>query len=331
MNARNAAQFEAQSDEFWTALAEGDAEVVGRYIVASLLLVLLVLLMCCLPCCMCHSLCYTLERTCCVARGFFRQLRRIGGAGMRLFKCLVCCSCLRRPRRRSKRTRPANACFARQFNQRAAECAERRIEVRNQAGEAIVAPFCRRHWKRERRRHAVEARDFEALGSKYVLNMRFRAAAANVCREVRLEVAQAAKRQPAAAAGWLYLFRSSVDEAAVPYRGRGSQQCYFFKIGMTRKERAIDRVREWDDAVFENKRGVGYWRVEKGNVLSAEQLAHALLINERYVRFNRDTDAFEIEWFLTTRARAVLAIETVVAASDNYAALASDAVCKKFE
>ena len=288
--------------------------------------ILLIWIVLCSCCCACHSVLYALEKSCCVGKGLFRLLRRLGGLGMRILRAIFCCC--RRRRKGDKRKRGIDQCFALKSIKGKEQCTASRSMVHNFANCKVRSQFCEKHWRREKRRHASEVRQFEASGNKYTINLRWRVGEVDVCKEMRKEIKQAKSR--ASSPGWLYLFTSTEDEKAVPYRGRKSGQTYMYKIGMTTQAQASTRVSQWEDARFENVENVGYWRVPD-NALSAEQLVHTLLSNSRYVRLNSQTDANEIEWFGVTYETATDAIRIVLAAKNNYDLLNDAEVCANFQ
>lgn len=334
-------RFSPRESEVWSrllvALDEGDSETVKLYAVSILITFVMLLFVCCGTCFCCGTFFYALERTCCVCRSLFRVLRRICNFFRNFVLSLFCCCFKRRvsPRREAcvygRRTLDDG-------KPRAKECRVKRIEARNAGSVKTLTPYCERHWSRECRRHAMETRHFEIKGSKYTFNLRYSNAEVDICKLMRTEVRQARQRQRDgnaiddldSAPGFLYVYTSTVDNKAVELRRGDTNQMYFWKIGMTRKKSAKARVDQWKNARFVNKEGVGWWSTRGNSALSAEQLVHALLANARYSRFNDKEDAFEIEWFFVSYEKAKEAIETVVAAGDNYETLQDPRICANF-
>lgn len=301
---------EASMDEFWHAVATNDSDIIFRYIAATLFAIGIIWIVCCSCFCACNSLMFSLKNTCCLFRNLFYALRWIG-------RSIFCCGWLYKQKHDG-----SNECFSLSKNDD--QCSLTRSTQRNAANRVVTVPFCAAHWKDERRRVAIEVSEFEQKGAKYTPNLRWRASKSDVCHDIKSEIKQARKRGPKP--GFVYIFTSSRDQALVPKSG-GDSQIYFYKIGMTTQATAKERVKEWPDSVFENKEGRGYWEV-KGNALSAEQLIHTLLVNDRFTRFNPETDQFETEWFHVSYERAASAIKLVVDDGPDYTSLQNR--CEEF-
>jgi len=284
-----------------------DSDIIFRYVVVALFAIGIVWIVCCGCFYACNPLIYSIRNTCCLFRCLFRGLRWLG-------QSILCCGWLFKQKRYA-----SEECLSNDE-----QCSLTRMTERNAANQLVTVPFCARHWKEEARRVSIEVSEFEQKGAKYTTNLRWRASKSDVCRDLKSEIEQAKKRPTKP--GFIYIFTSRRDQTLVPRSGSDSQ-IYFYKIGMTTKASAIERVKKWPDSVFDNKEGHGYWAVAH-NALSAEQLIHTLLVNDRFTRFNPETDQFETEWFYVSYERAVSAIETVVSAGTNYASLAN--VCEKF-
>ncbi len=211
------------------------------------------------------------------------------------------------------------------------DCAQLRVTTTSFAGEAFQSPYCARHHKRHERKHAAIVRQYEVAGSKYKLNSHYFFSDVDVCKLAQKEAEQAKQRSikfpPSHSKqnrpGFIYIYRSSVDEKAVPYDWRDTRCPTMWKIGMTTQASAAERVAEQDDTIFVDVENNGWWSTGDASAISTEQVIHAFLANQRMRRFNTETDAFEIEWFFVSYADAASVIRSVVALNGQWENLKS--------
>lgn len=221
------------------------------------------------------------------------------------FKYIICCG-------RLSRKRSTLTCLKRTGPGEETRCTGTRVNDYNSAYMWVSRPYCEMH------AHVMYSRLFENHAAfergKYAWHLYYaKSQHVSTKRRVKKAVKEAIERSLSKKKGFIYVFRSSIDlEYVTPV---SEDAPYFYKIGMTTKDSAAERVREWDDAVFENQEGVGWWRVD--DALSAEQLIHAMLVCSRFSRFNKDTDSFEIEWFYSTYPQIREKITRVVEATNS--------------
>lgn len=186
------------------------------------------------------------------------------------------------------------------------ECSEERAETVNSLNIGYKSPYCAAHQKDNRGKYATELEAFEA-NDDYPCNYRFTKKLANVVKEMRRVVLEF--RDNPVEPGFIYMFSHKADDDIAAQQPQYKDvQFVLRKIGMTRLESASARVEQWreklkddgssDRLVFGNQQNQDWWRTS--NAPLAEALVHALLINRRFVRFNRrgkPNGSNEIEWF----------------------------------
>jgi hypothetical protein len=206
--------------------------------------------------------------------------------------------------------------FEDQFDEADEQCTNQLIAIPNARGVAVTVPYCEEHIGDASERLFKKAKPFEVNRSRYQIDFyhynlyKSEPAAYATMVENAIEVAAATPKSPS---GFVYIFRSRDDLAAV--NDPGPSKPYFYKIGMTRKKSAKDRVDQWENlagSVFGNVEGIDFWKVE--DAARAETLIHTLLARERVDRYNNSTKMFEIEWFFQTRKEITSVIVAVVAA-----------------
>lgn len=308
-------------DELREAWGASDADMLASYALAALYIFTLTTLSTCMCCCSCNAVMRMLEASCCMCRCLFRMMRRISSFVLDTFFCRRCWG-----------TPDSSDAFDEDdLLVCSLDCNSLRTRVRNQAGRKVRAPYCQRHWDSRSRQHAVSAREFETATSKYTLNLHYRASKLDVGKEL-CRVAKRIDERPTekeGEPGYIYIYHSSVDEAAVPFEHANKRQRYMFKIGHTTQDTARKRVKQQDDAVFVNIQNVGWWSTGSESSHNVEQMIFALLVNHRMRRVNSETGQTEVEWFLVEQNIALDAIKTVVELNGDYSALTEQ--CTKKE
>lgn len=233
-----------------------------------------------------------------------------------------CCCCCGRQRRHSRTPRAANQC--RDWIGRNVECKRER----HQLSANNRSPYCHHHHKRNKARRTVAANAFAndkyRWAEPFHSEMRPGANPRTPCdvwmRKLVDEQKAEAHKRPASAreAGWIYIYvaksdlaHQSIDRDKID----GTNDTFMYKVGMTTRDVAT-RIAEQDGAVLVSGTRSGVelvdvWRTS--DALAAESIAHALLADVRYKRFDSDDARFEIEWFLATLNRCQLAISRAVA------------------
>ena len=146
--------------DFWTALKEGDSDLVVQYIIATVIAILVVWITTCSICCACHTVWFSIDKTTELFCSLFRTL----------YRCLTCFCRRRRPDDNTDIT-----CL--EQDQNVGRCDAVRVRAK--------VPFCQHHWRIKSRAAAVEAVPFESPESKFTVNLHYKVSIRNVLRDVQ--------------------------------------------------------------------------------------------------------------------------------------------------
>jgi len=287
-----------EAQEVMDQLLSGNAEP-WRYIAGTVSIVVFVCFILGFLVWFCYivgNCCWCTRKTCCGVWWLIKKLTPWGWSSRRDAEPTKCLSSYRP--------------FEEEFELAEEACLKEPSVINNSRGDVVVVPYCKKHLADLTSRLFKPGKAFER-NEKYPINFFFAAVPgkldySNVVANAISLVESLPRSQP----GFIYIFRSKADQDAMIFAG--DNQDYFFKIGMTRRSTAKERVAEWDQSIFVNEAGVGWWKTTEAS--RAELLVHAVLARQRVARWNQKTKEFEIEWFFIKHVDAVKAIEAVVEA-----------------
>lgn len=286
-----------EAQKIMDELLSGQAES-WRYVAGTFTVVVFVCFVVGLLVWICYIIgncCWCTRKSCC-------------GVWWLLKKLFSCCGCGREKEKEVECLggyRP----FDEEFEVERENCTRETVTIMNARRNFVQIPYCKRHVGDLEKRVFFKANSFEASGTKYVLDVYYIDVPAKLkYSDILSEAIASAGTGTRTAPGFIYIFRSSMDLERVAYRNDDTP--YFFKIGMTRRKTAKERVSEWEDSNFGNEENKDWWAVPAAT--KAELLVHAVLAKSRIARYNNETHEFEVEWFFVKKTEAIESIQLVV-------------------